>query len=59
MIINTAFGNFGSFKDLQKFMTLENKNDVFIKFANYWGINCIISTSGTNFTKSEIDEIVG
>lgn len=58
MTIVTEFGNFGSFKDLNTFMRLENKNTVLVTSADYWGINCIISRSGTVFSKSQIEKII-
>lgn len=58
MTIATEFGNFGSFKDLSIFMRLEEKASVFISSADWWGINCIISSRGTTFMRKEIEEIV-
>lgn len=58
MIIATEFGNFGSFKDLHTFMRIEKKVSVHIDFADYWGINCIISRNGTDFTMNDIEEIL-
>ena len=58
MIIATEFGNFGSFKDLHTFMRIEKKASVHIDSADYWGINCIISRNGTDFTMNDIEEIL-
>lgn len=58
MIISTEFGNFGSFHDLNIYMKLENKNTVHVFSADYWGINCIISSTGTTFNKQEVEKIV-
>ncbi|MDD7218888.1 MAG: hypothetical protein PUI16_02685 [Clostridia bacterium] len=59
MTVKTEFGDFGSFKDLQTFMRLENKSDVTISSCDWWGIECILHKSGFTFTKNEIDQIVG
>lgn len=57
MIIETDFGNFGSFKDLYTYMSLEHKDSVYISKCDYWGINCILG-SGRSFSQSEINEIL-
>ena len=36
MIIETNFGNFGSFKDLYTYMSLEHKDSVYISKCDYW-----------------------
>lgn len=58
MTIATEFGNFGSFKDLNTFMRLEEKTTVFVSSADYWGINCIISHQGTVLTKKDVENIL-
>lgn len=59
MVIKTEYGDFGSFRDLQIFMRLEDKADVFISSCDWWGVQCILSKHGSTFTKAEIDKIVG
>lgn len=58
MIILTEFGNFGSFKDLEIFMRLENKDSVKIESADYWGLECIIQKNGIILSKAEIEQII-
>lgn len=39
MILETNLGNFGTFKDLEICMRLEEHESVVINKADYWGIN--------------------
>lgn len=39
MILETNLGNFGTFKDLETCMRLENHKNVIINKADYWGID--------------------
>ena len=39
MILETSLGNFGTFKDLETCMRLEEHESVVINKADYWGIN--------------------
>ena len=39
MILETNLGNFGTFKDLEMCMRLENHKNVIINKADYWGID--------------------
>ena len=59
MIIETQYGNFGSFKDLLTFMRLEKKDSVFISGCDWWGIQCIVKHNGFIFSRTEIVQIVG
>ena len=59
MIIETQYGNFGSFKDLLTFMRLEKKDSVFIYSCDWWGIQCIVKQNGFIFSRAEIAQIVG
>lgn len=58
MIIETQYGNFGSFKDLLTFMRLEKKDSVFISSCDWWGIQCIVKQNGFIFSRAEIAQIV-
>ena len=58
MTIATEFGNFGSFKDLNIFMRLEEKASVFISSVEWWGIDCNIFPHGATYTREEIETIV-
>ncbi len=59
MIIETQYGNFGSFKDLLTFMRLEKKESVFISSCDWWGIECILYQKGFVFTRDDIARIAG
>lgn len=39
MILETNLGNFGTFKDLETCMRLEEYESVVVNKADYWGIN--------------------
>ncbi len=59
MIIETQYGNFGTFKDLLTFMRLEKKDSVFISSCDWWGIECILKQNGFIFSREEIAKIAG
>lgn len=59
MIIETQYGNFGSFKDLLTFMRLEKKDSVFMSSCDWWGIQCFVKQNGFIFSRTEIAQIVG
>ena len=59
MIIETQYGNFGSFKDLLTFMRLEKKDSVFISSCDWWSIQCIVKQNGFIFSRTESAQIVG
>lgn len=51
MIISTNCGNFGNFKDVHTFMTLEHLEIIQIYFVSYWGTK--LPSAGL-YTRKEI-----
>lgn len=51
MVIKTEYGDFGSFKDIETFMRLEDRLHIHIESAVYWGIECILSKEGITLSR--------
>ena len=55
MIIATEFENFGTLNDMYKFMCLEKKKSIFIKYVDFWGIKFL---RGYGLSKLEVEEML-